>query len=155
MPACIVKEVILAFRLDSFIGADSNGEVAMIQAHEPAILDLGIISLHEAIRRVAARILEAPEAMEVRHFRRVEQLMRVAAALSGVGEGLPTVQFHGIPAGPRLGFLPETLSISVTDLLAARAADHLAAALEGDPEALRGFEQEAERLLQTEDIRLG
>jgi hypothetical protein len=55
-------------------------------------------------------------------------------------------------AGP--GFLPELLSINVTDLLAARASDYLPAALEGEPEALRGFEQEAERLLETEDIRL-
>ena len=42
----------------------------------------------------------------------------------------------------------------MTDLLAARASDHLPPALEGDPEALRAFEQEAERLLKTEDIQL-
>jgi hypothetical protein len=42
----------------------------------------------------------------------------------------------------------------VSDLLAARASDHLGAALESDPQALRGFEQEAERLLETEDIQV-
>jgi len=40
----------------------------MNQSHEPAILDLGVISLHEGIRRAAARILRAPGALEVTHF---------------------------------------------------------------------------------------
>jgi hypothetical protein len=126
----------------------------MIQSHEPAILDLGIISLHKAIRRVAARILETPGGLEVMHFHQVGHLMRIAVALAGVGRGLPRVEFHDIPpvAGP--GFLPEILSVNLIDLLAARASDDLPAALEGDPEALRAFEQEAERLLETMDIQL-
>ena len=74
----------------------------MIQPHEPAILDLGIISLHDAIRRVAARILETPGELEVTHFRRVGHLMRIAVALAGAGRGLPLVAFHDIRpvAGP-------------------------------------------------------
>ncbi len=126
----------------------------MIQSHEPAMLDLGIISLHDAIRRVAARILETSGELEVTHFRRVGHLMRIAAALAGAGKGLPRVEFRDIPplAGP--GVLPEAVSVNLTDLLAARASDYLPAALEGDPEALLAFEQEAERLLETEDIQL-
>jgi hypothetical protein len=122
-----------------------------IQSHEPAILDLAVISLHDAIRHVAARILEAPGMLEVTRFSRVERLMRIGVALAGAGRGMPLVQFHGVPpvAGP-----PEILSVNLSDLLAARASDHLGAALEGDPQALRGFEQEAERLLETEDIQL-
>jgi hypothetical protein len=125
----------------------------MIQSHEPAILDLAVISLHDAIRRVAARILVAPGSLEVTHYRRVERLMRIAVALAGSGSGLPLVEFHGIPPVPGQGALPEILSINLTDLLAARASDHLSAALEGDPVALRAFEQEAERLLEIEDIQ--
>jgi hypothetical protein len=125
----------------------------MIQSHEPAILDLAVISLHDAIRRVAARTLEAPGELDVAHFHRVERLMRLAVALAGAGRGSPVVEYHGLPpvAGP--GSLPEILSIRLTDLLAARASDHLAAALEGDPGALRAIEREAERLLETEDIQ--
>jgi hypothetical protein len=126
----------------------------MIQRHEPAMLDLGIISLHGAIRRVAARILEAPGALEVTQFRRVEQLMRIAVALAGAGRRLPLVEFHDIPPVASPGSLPEVLSVNLTDLLAARASNHLPPALEGDPEALRAFEQEAERLLETEGIQL-
>jgi hypothetical protein len=125
---------------------------AMIQPHEPAILDLGVIALHDAIRRVAARLLESPSELEPTHFRRVEHLMRIAIALAGAGGGLPLVEFHGIP--PVSGTLPETLSVKLTDLLAARASEHLPAALEGDPEGLRAFGQEAERLLETVDIQL-
>jgi len=132
----------------SITSLDRGGPV--IQSHEPAILDLAVISLHDAIRRVAARILEAPEALEVRHLSRVERLMRIGVALAGAGGGMPLVQFHGVPsiAGP-----PETLSVNLSDLLAARASDHLGAALEGDPRALRDIEQEAERLLETENIQ--
>jgi hypothetical protein len=124
------------------------------QSHELAIIDLAVISLHDAIRRVAARILEAPGTLEVTHFSRLERLMRIAVALAGSGSGMPHVQFHGVPpvAGPPAQ--PEILSVNLSDLLAARASDHLGAALEGDPQALRGFEQEAERLLETEDIKL-
>jgi hypothetical protein len=119
----------------------------MIQQHEPAILDLAVITLHDAIRRVAVRILEAPGALEVTHFRRVQRLMRIAVDLAGAGNGLPLVQFHGIRPGASPGARPEILSVNLTDLLAARASDHLPAALEGDPEALRAFEREAERIL--------
>jgi hypothetical protein len=125
----------------------------MIQSHEPAILDLAVISLHDAIRRLAARILMDPGALEVTHYRRVGRLMRLAVDLAGSGSGLPLVEFHGLPAVPGPDPLPEILSINLTDLLAARAADHLPAALEGDPEALLAFEQEAERLLEIEDIQ--
>ena len=126
----------------------------MIQSHEPAVLDLALISLHDAIRRVAARILEAPGALEVTDFRRVESLMGLAIALAGGGRGFPLVEFHGLPPAAGRGELPEILSVRLTDLLAARASDHLSAALEGDPEGLRAVEQEAERLLETEDIQL-
>jgi hypothetical protein len=125
----------------------------MIQPHEPAILDLAIISLHQAIRRVAARILSDPSALEPTHFRRVERLMRIAIDLAGAGKGLPLVEFHGLPPLGGSGALPETLSVNVTDLLAARAADYLPTALEGDPEALRAFEHEAEMLVETEHIQ--
>jgi hypothetical protein len=129
-----------------------TGGPAMIQQHEPAILEVTIMTLQDAVRRVAARLLEAPGALEVIHFRRVERLMRLAVALAGAGGGAPLVEFHGLPpAGP--GALPEILAVKLTDLLAARAAEHLPAALEGDPEALRAFEREAERLLETDDIQ--
>jgi hypothetical protein len=126
----------------------------MIHSHEPAILDLTLLDLEGAIRRIAVRILGRPEVLDVSHFRRVAGLMRLAIALEGTGAGLPFAEYHGIPpmAGP--GALPEILSVRVTDLLAARAADHLPAALEGEPEALRAFEREAEQLLETEDIQL-
>jgi hypothetical protein len=132
----------------------ANRGGSMIQAHEPAILDLAVISLHDAIRRVAARILAAPGTLEVAHFSRVERLMRIGAALGGEGNGMPLVQFHGVPAVAGTAAPPETLSVNLSDLLAARASDHLGAALDGDPQALRGIEQEAERLLETEDIAL-
>jgi hypothetical protein len=124
------------------------------QPHEPAILDLAVMSLNDAIRHVSARILEGPGTLDVTHFSRVERLMRVAVALAGGGGGTPLVQFHGVHpvAGPAP--LTETLSVNLSDLLAARASDHLGAALDGDPQALRGFEQEAERLLEAEDIEL-
>ncbi len=124
----------------------------MIQSHEPAMLDLALISLHGAIRRIAARLLEGSWELDVRKIRRVEYLMRIALDLAGFGNGMPLVEFHGLPpSGP--GALPEILPVKLTDLLAARAAEHLPAALEGDPEALRAFEREAERLLETEDIQ--
>ena len=124
----------------------------MIQPHEPAILDLAVMSLHNAIRREAARLLEAPGELEATHFRRIARLMRLALALAGEGRGLPLVEFRGLPPF-RPGDPPEILSVPLTDLLAARAADHLPAALEGDPAALRAVEQEAEQLLETEDIQ--
>ena len=125
----------------------------MIQSHEPAILDLALISLHGAIRRIAVRLLEGPDELDVTTIRRVERLMRIALDLAGVGNGMPMVEFHGIPAQSGRGAPPEILSVPLTDLLAARASNHLPAALEGDPEALRAFEREAERILETEDIQ--
>jgi hypothetical protein len=43
-------------------------------------------------------------------------------------------RFRDIPPVADPGALPENLSVPRTDLLAARASDHLPAALEGDPE---------------------
>jgi hypothetical protein len=125
----------------------------MIQSHEPAMLDLALISFHCAIRRAAARLLEGSEELEVTRILRVGFLMRIALDLTGAGNGVPLVEFHGIPPSAGAGALPKVLSVKLTDLLAARASDHIPAALEGDPEALRAFELEAERLLETEVIR--
>ena len=47
------------------------------------------------------------------------------------------------------------LSVKLTDLLAARAADHLADALLGLPEARAALEREAEAMLLTENVQLG
>jgi hypothetical protein len=128
----------------------------MIQPHEPALLDLAVLSLHRALRRVAARMLEAPGELTAAHYRRVERLMRIAIALAGAGSTrLPHVEIHGIPPGSDPTALPGLLSIDLTDLLAARAGEHLPAALRGEAEALRAVEQEAERILETEDIQLG
>jgi hypothetical protein len=126
---------------------------AMIQSHEPAIVDLALFSLHSAIRRIAAALLDGPGELDVPTIRRVERLMRIALDLAGAGKGMPVVEFHGIRLVVGPGALPETLSVPLTDLLAARASDDLPAALEGDPEALRAFEREAELLLETEDIQ--
>jgi hypothetical protein len=125
----------------------------MIELHEPAILDLAIISLHHAIRRIAAELLEGPGDLDITRIRRVERLMRIARDLTGSGRGMPLVEFHGIRLAVGPGVLPETLAVPLTDLLAARASDHLPAALEGDPEALSAFEREAEQLLETENIQ--
>ena len=127
--------------------------VTMIQAHEPAVLDLAIISLQDAICRLATRILDDSPAVEADRFRQVERLMRIGIDLAGAGRGLPQVEYHGIPSAAGAGGLPEILAVNLTDLLAARAADDLPAALEGDPEALRIFEREAEWLLKTENIQ--
>jgi hypothetical protein len=130
----------------------------MSQSDEAAILKLTVGSLHNAIRRVAARILEAPGTLDTGGFRQVERLMRMAISLAGAGRGVPFVEVHGIPPSASPGdpaALPELFSVKLTDLLAARAADHLSAALEGDAEALRAFDKVAERLLTTENIQLG
>jgi hypothetical protein len=130
----------------------------MSQPDEAAILKLTVGSLQSAIRRVAARSLEAPGALSVGQFRQVERLIRMAIALAGAGRGIPFVEVHGIPPAEREAnpeALPELFSVKLTDLLAARAGDHLSAALEGDAEALRAFDQAAEKLLLTENIQLG
>ena len=130
----------------------------MSASQDAAIFDLAVSSLQRAIRREASRILEAPEAMDVTQFREVERLMRIAIALAGAGDRVPFVEVHGIPPAIGLGEpedLPRVFTVDLTDLLAARAADHLPEALQGEPEALRAFEQEAERLLATETIMLG
>jgi hypothetical protein len=127
----------------------------MSQLDEASILNLTVKSLHQAICRIAAGTLQAPGTTAVSQFRQVERLMRMAIALAGAGRAMPTVQVHGIPATGGPDALPELLTVKLTDLLAARASDHLAAALEGDPEALRAFDQEAERLIRTENIQLG
>ena len=130
----------------------------MSQTDEAAILKLTVSTLQKAIRRVAARTLEAPDALDAGQFRQVERLMRMAIALAGAGRGVPFVEVHGIKpsegaADPAA--LPELFSVKLTDLLAARAADHLSEALTGDPDALRAFDKVAERLLATENIQLG
>jgi hypothetical protein len=99
------------------------------------------------------RILDAPGSLQATQFRRVEHLMKIAVDLTGLGGGLPRVEFHGLPPLTDEGALPEILSINLTDLVAARASDHLSAALEGDPDALLAFEREAEHLLETEYIQ--
>jgi hypothetical protein len=48
----------------------------MIRSHEPAILDLAVISLHGAIRRIAARHLEGPGELDVTTVRRVRDASR-------------------------------------------------------------------------------
>ena len=130
----------------------------MSEPDEAAIQKLTVSSLHQVIRRLAVRSLEAPGALDVGQFRQVERLMRMAIALAGAGRGLPFVQVHGIPSSDpahQPGALPELFSVKLTDLLAARAADHLSGALEGDPEALRAIDKVAEKLLTTENIQLG
>jgi hypothetical protein len=130
----------------------------MSSPDEAAMLNLTVSSLHQAIRRLAARTLEAPGTLGAGQFRQVERLMRIAIALAGAGRGLPFVEIHGIPpsAGPAdPSALPELFSVKLTDLLAARASDHLNGALGGDPEALRAIDKVAEKLLTTENIQLG
>jgi hypothetical protein len=126
----------------------------MSQPDDAAIQSLTVKCLHQAIRRGAARILESPDALSMGQFRQVERLMRVAIALAGGGRGLPTVQVHGIPSTGEPDALPEVLTVPLTDLLAARASDHLTAAIDGDADALRALQKVADRLLETEDIQL-
>ena len=69
---------------------------AMIQSHEPAILDLAVISLHGAIRRIAVRLLEGPDELDVTTIRRVERLMGIALDQAGVGNWMPLLEFHSV-----------------------------------------------------------
>ena len=126
----------------------------MSEPLDSSIQELAVNSLHQAIRHLSARILEDPGSWEVEKMRRVERLMRIAIALAGAGNGIPWVEVHGIPAKGGPGDWPEILSVTLTDLLEARAADHLPGALQGDPEALRELARVAERLLEAEDIQL-
>jgi hypothetical protein len=130
----------------------------MSDPDDAAILKVTVTSLHQAIRRLAARTLAAPGALSVGDFRQVERLMRIAIALAGAGRGLPFVEVHGIPAAEvatNPGALPELLSVKLTDLLAARASDHLSDAVQGDLNALRSLDKVADKLLTTENIQLG
>ncbi len=121
---------------------------------EPAITELAVRSLHGAVRRVAGRLLEAPGSLDATQFRQVERLMRIAIALAGSREFFPFVQVHDIPPDHETSKLPGLFGVKVTNLLAARASDFLSDALQGSPEAVRACEDEAERILQTEDIQL-
>jgi hypothetical protein len=121
---------------------------------EPAIHALAVAALQSAIRRKAVRLLEAPQTQGVTPLRLVERLMRIAIALAGAGSHFPTVQVHNLPPATESSELPEVVSFNLPDLLAARAADSLPAALQGDPEALSVLEREAERIIETEDIEL-
>ena len=125
----------------------------MSQPLDPDLLDLAVNTLQEAIRRVSARLLEAPSPLDLSHFRQVERLMRIAIALCGEGRRPPYVQVHG-PRNAEVGELPEIVDVDLVSLLAVHAADHLDAALRGDPEARRALEHEAERLLEYEEIYL-
>jgi hypothetical protein len=66
----------------------------------------------------------------------------------------PRDRFHGLPSETDPTALPERRSVDLTDLLAARGGAHLLEALRGEPEAMRAFEQETDRILETEDIQL-
>jgi hypothetical protein len=69
---------------------------AMIQSHEPAILDLAVISLNGAIQRIAVRLLEGTDELDVTTIRQVERLMGIALNLAGVGNGMPLMEFHSV-----------------------------------------------------------
>ena len=125
----------------------------MSQSRDAAVHDLAVRSLHEAIRRAAALILEAQGPATVADYRRVEWLMRIAVALAGGRP--PHVQVHNLPAEGTGEALPGLLSVGLTDLLVARAADHLPAALRGEAGALGVLGDEAGRLIEVEDIQLG
>ena len=127
----------------------------MSLTNEAAIHELAVRALHDAIRRAAGRVLDSTEPLAVSQFRQVERLMRLAIAVAGSGSRVPYVEVHGIPAGSDEGTLPQVLSIDLTDLLAARAADHLPGALRGEAESLRVLAEQADRILATEDIQLG
>ena len=83
---------------------------AMIQSHEPAILDLALISLHGAIRRIAVRLLEGPDELDVTTIRRVERLMGVVLELACVGNGMPLMEFHSVATAWREFRLGDTES---------------------------------------------
>jgi hypothetical protein len=116
---------------------------------------VAVAGLHEAIRRMAARTLGQPGPLGVAEFRRVERLMRIAIAVAGAGEHTVYVETHAAPTGSEPGALVEPHSVELAGLLADRASGHLPGALRGDPEALRALVQEAERILETEDVQLG
>src|SRR4051794_36627089 len=107
----------------------------MITLHDPEILELAVQCLHAATRRIVLRTLEAPGKLEVSSCRRIERLMRIAGSLAEGGSRKPYVQVHGIPPAGGPGSLPEIFSVTLTDLLAGRASDHLAGALQGDAAA--------------------
>jgi hypothetical protein len=128
----------------------------MSQSLDPAVRDLSVKALLEAIRRQGVRALEGAGGLEIGRFRQVERLMRMAIDLSNVRvKGVPNVYIRGVKPDPDEALaVPEVLTVSLSDLLAARAADHLADALAGDPAAFRAIEAEAERILTTEEIQM-
>ena len=110
------------------------------------------------------RLRRRGRAGPVRRFPGGDRRHRSGRQGSGAPVALGSCAGHGL-LHPRLirglgreacftSLTPEILSVRLADLLAARASDHLSAALEGDPEGLRAVEREAERLLETEDIPL-
>lgn len=126
----------------------------MSKANDPAIQELLVRCLHHAVRRAAIQTLQVPGVLGLAYLSRVERLMRIAIALAGAGHGMPYVQIHGLPPAEESDSLPELLTVPLADLLAARASDHLAGALSGDPDSLRALDEEADRLLVTENIQL-
>jgi hypothetical protein len=125
----------------------------MSKSLEPEIQSLVTLALHRALRRIASRLLETPGVLNPRDFRQVQYYMRVALAIAGIEGKVPTVEYHGLHL-PGTGPLPEILQLDQPDLLAARAGENLAAALDGDLAARAAIEREAEQILLTENIQL-
>jgi len=125
----------------------------MIQSHEPAILDLALISLHGAIRRGTARLLEGAGELHITTIRRVERLMRIALDLAGAGNGLPLVEFHGIPPMSGRG-APAGDPLGPTDEPPGRPGlGPPTPGPQGRPGGRPRLRAGARRLLETEDIR--
>ncbi len=122
-------------------------------ADEGQVQAVAVRSLVEALRRLAAKQLAAPYGLDTAHARLVERLMRIAIAVAGAGpRAVPKVMIHNLPAGPDEP--PQILPVSLPDLVAARASDHLVPAVGGDEAALEELVKTAERILATEDVQL-
>ncbi|HWE36818.1 MAG TPA: hypothetical protein VG406_09650 [Isosphaeraceae bacterium] len=126
-------------------------------AGDPAVTAFSVIILLNALRRLAARLLSGEAEPTVTHYRLVERLMRIAITLAGAGNARhPHIQIHqDAPGDESATLLPRVTRVDLPDLLAARAADHLPAALAGDESARAQVEAIAEHILLTEDIQLG